>query len=178
MLTDIANGQLAAVSWVTPDHNDADLPGVKSDKGPSWVTSIVNAIGESGYWDSSAIVIIWDEWGGWYDNASPPQLDFRGLAIRVPCIIISPYARVGRAGKGYISHTQYEYASILKFIEAAFGLPSIGPPSAGYTDSRAASIVDGFDFGQRPRKFTPFQAKYPASYFVNQPPSNAPPDDD
>ena len=69
--------------------------------------------------------MVWDDWGGWYDNASPPKiLDYRGLGIRVPCLIISPYARETSSSQpGYISHTQYEYGSILKFIEEAFNLP-------------------------------------------------------
>ena len=172
ILTDIPSGQLASVSWVTPSHEDSDHPGAHSDKGPSWVASIVNAIGNSNYWNSTAIVIIWDDWGGWFDNAAPPQLDFRGLAIRVPCLIISPYAKEGKSSQGYISHTLYEYGSILKFIEQVFNLPYIGPSSAGYTDERANSIVDSFDFTQQPRKFTPFHSKYPTSTFLNEPPSD------
>jgi phospholipase C len=176
ILTDPGNGTLASVSWVTPSHPDSDHPGAHSDLGPYWVTSIVNAIGESNYWNTSAIVIIWDDWGGWYDNARPPQLDFRGLAIRVPCLIISPYAKEGTSSEGYISQTQYEFGSILKFIEQTFNLPYLGPPSAGYTDERANSIVDSFDFTQQPRKFAPFSSKYPASRFINEPPSNEPVD--
>ncbi len=172
ILTDPGNGQLASVSWVTPSHPDSDHPGAHSDLGPYWVTSIVNAIGESNYWNTTAIVIIWDDWGGWFDNAPPPQLDFRGLAMRVPCLIISPYARKGQSSLGYISHTQYEFGSILKFIEQAYNLPYIGPRSAGYTDERANSIVDSFDFTQSPRPFTPFASKYPASHFINEPPSD------
>ncbi|MBV8067316.1 MAG: hypothetical protein JO113_05010, partial [Candidatus Eremiobacteraeota bacterium] len=75
VLTDIQNNQLADVSWVTPSHADSDHPGAHSNTGPSWVTSIVNAIGQSPYWNSTAIVVIWDDWGGWFDNASPPQPD-------------------------------------------------------------------------------------------------------
>lgn len=176
ILEDIPNGDLAAVSWVTPTHANSDHPGAHSDRGPSWVSSIVNAVGESNYWDSSAIIVIWDDWGGWFDNAPPPQLDFRGLAMRVPCLIISPYAREGTSSKGYVSHTQYEFGSILRFIEQVYNLPHIGPGSEGYTDSRANSIVDSFDFTQQPRKFTPFGSKYPASTFLNEPPSDEPVD--
>ena len=75
------------------DGPDSDHPAYHSDQGPSWVASVVNAIGESSYWTSTAIIVIWDDWGGFYDNASPPQLDYRGLGIRVPCLIISPYAK-------------------------------------------------------------------------------------
>ena len=178
VLTDIASGKLAAVTWITPKRQNADLPGRHGNKGPSWVTAIVNEIGESKFWNSTAIIIIWDEWGGWFDNVPPPQLDFRGLGIRVPCLIISPYAREGTSGSGYVSHTQYEYASILKFIEQVYNLPPIGPRAQGYTDSRANSIIDSFDFTQQPRPFTPFSSKYPASHFLHEPPSNAPIDDE
>lgn len=178
VLTDIGNGRLAAVTWVSPARENSDVPGMHNDRGPSWVSSIVNAIGESQFWDSTAIVLIWDEWGGFYDNAAPPQLDFRGLGIRIPCIIISPYAKEGPSGPGYVSHTQYETASILKFIEQVFNLPTIGPKSEGYTDTRANSIIDAFNFAQSPRPFTPFTSKYPASYFRDDPPSEAPVDDE
>ena len=178
VLTDIKRGRLAAVTWVTPSRNDSDLPGTHSDHGPSWVTAIVNEIGESKFWKSTAIVVVWDEWGGWYDNVPPPQLDFRGLGIRVPCLIISPYAKEGTSGAGYVSHTQYEYASVLKFVEEIFDLPPIGPGSQGYADTRANSIADSFDFSQSPCAFTPFGSKYPASYFINEPPSDASVDDE
>lgn len=178
VLLDIPRGQLAPVTWVIPRRNDSDLPGTFSDKGPSWVTAIVNEIGKSKFWDSTAIVITWDEWGGWYDNAPPPQLDYRGLGIRVPCLIISPYAKKGSSGAGYVSHTQYEWGSMLKFIEEVYGLPEIGPASQGYTDSRSASLSDSFDFTQPPRPFKPFKAKYPRSYFIHLPPSDEPVDDE
>jgi phospholipase C len=137
------------------------------------VASVVNAIGKSKYWPTSAIIIVWDDWGGFYDNAPPPQLDYRGLGMRVPCLIISPYAK-----QNYVSHVQYEYGSILRFIEEVYGLSagSIGPTSQGYTDSRAASLNDAFDFTQTPRPFIPIKSKYPASHFVNEPPSDEPVD--
>jgi phospholipase C len=173
ILTDAARGKLASVSWVTPTEEDSDHPVAHSDKGPSWVASVVNAIGESSYWPKSAIIVIWDDWGGFYDNAAPPQLDYRGLGIRVPCLIISPYAK-----KGYVSHVQYEYGSILRFIEEVHGLPagSIGPTSLGYTDARAASLDDAFDFSQKPRKFSKIPSKYSALDFLRERPSDAPVD--
>jgi phospholipase C len=177
ILRDVAAGNLAEVSWVTPDWKDSDHTGSGYDRGPSWVSSIVNAIGESPYWNSTAIFVVWDDWGGWYDNAPPPQLDFRGLGIRVPCIVISPYARTGAGAKaGYVSHTQYEFGSILKFVEEVFGLPPIGPASRGFTDTRAASMLDTFDFTQPSRSFSPIPARYPASRFLNEKPSYIPPD--
>jgi phospholipase C len=172
-LTDAGDGNLASVDWVIPTQDNSDHPARRSDTGPSWVSSVVNAVGQSAYWQNSAIIILWDDWGGFYDNAPPPQLDYRGLGIRVPCLIISPYAK-----QGYVDHTQYEYGSILRFIEEVYGLPagSIGPTSQGYTDARGASLDNAFDFTQSPRKFTSFKAKYPASYFMKEPPSHEPVD--
>jgi phospholipase C len=170
VLEDAADGNLASVTFVSPSKADSDHPH-DGDAGPSWVASVVNAIGESSYWHTSAIVILWDDWGGWYDNAVPPQLDYRGLGIRVPCLIVSPYAK-----QGYVSHVQYEYGSVLKFIEEVFRLNSIGPSSEGYTDSRAATLDDAFDFNQAPRAFTLFPPKYPRSHFLHEPPSNEPVD--
>jgi phospholipase C len=74
ILRDIKKNQLAAVSWVTPDQNDSDHPGDKYDRGPQWVASVVNAIGESSYWKSTAIVVLWDDWGGMYDHVKPPAV--------------------------------------------------------------------------------------------------------
>jgi hypothetical protein len=171
-------GALADVSWVVPDWQDSDHTGSGYDSGPSWVASIVNAIGHSAYWKSTAIVVLWDDWGGWHDNAAPPQLDFRGLGIRVPCIIISPYARIAAGKKaGYVSHTQYEFGSVL-LVEDIFHLPAIGPPSLGFTDTRAASLIDSFDFSQKPRAFFPIPARYSLTRFLNERPSFVPPDHD
>ncbi len=176
ILTDPGNGQLAQMTWVSPSDKNSDHPESQSDQGPSWVASVVNAVGESKYWKSSAIVVLWDDWGGWYDNAAPPQLDFRGLGIRVPCIIISPYARKSTSSMPYVDHTQYEYASIIKFVEEAFNLPYLGQTANGYTDRRATSIDDAFDFTQKPRAFTPFNTKYSRAFFLRQPTSHEPVD--
>jgi phospholipase C len=177
ILTDPGSNNLASVSWVTPSKPDSDHPGDHSDLGPSWVANVINAIGESPYWNTSAIILLWDDWGGWYDNASPQQLDFRGLGIRVPCLIISPYSRETSASHpGYVSHTQYEFGSILRFIEEVYNLPYIGPEDKGYTDERAATLDDSFDFTQSPRPFVPIQTKYPMSRFLHEPPSNEPVD--
>jgi len=171
VLNDAANGNLASVSWVSPSRNDSDHPVYHSDTGPSWVASVVNAIGGSRYWNSSAIIVIWDDWGGWYDNAPPPQLDFRGLGMRVPCLIISPYAK-----QNHVTHTQLEFASILKFIEEVYNLGSIGPGSQGYSDRRANDLRYAFDFSQKPRPFTPIASKYKKDYFLHEPPSYGPVD--
>ncbi len=152
---DIKNGTLPAVSWVIPRLLDSDHPASGSNTGPSWVTSIVNAVGQSQYWKNTAVIVMWDDWGGWYDPVAPPQLDYTSLGFRVPMIVISPFAK-----KHYVSKTQYEFGSVLKFIEENFGTGSLGS-----TDVRANSIQDVFDFNQKPGQFRPFAAPYPQSYF-------------
>ena len=76
IFNDISRGSLAQVSWVIPEANNSDHPGTSQDNGPQWVASVVNAIGESAYWNSTAIVIVWDDWGGFYDNESGTQSQF------------------------------------------------------------------------------------------------------
>ncbi len=168
ILTDISSGKLPAVSWVAPDYANSDHAGNNSDRGPSWVSAIVNDVGQSSYWSSTAVVVVWDDWGGWYDHVPPPQMDALGLGIRVPCMIISPYAR-----EHYVSHTTYEFGSVLKFIEQTFGVPSLGA-----TDVRANSLVDSFDFTRPPRKFKVIAAPYPLSRFTHERPSMKEPDNE
>jgi phospholipase C len=174
VLTDPAKGALASVSWVIPDFKNSDHAVAQSDTGPSWVGNVVNAIGKSPYWNSTAIIVVWDDWGGWYDHVPPPQISFVGLGERVPCLIISPYAK-----PGYVSHTQYEFGSILKFVEEAFNLPYLNAShfGYGYSDERATSIVDSFDFTQKPTPFVKIKVKYPASHFLSERPSLRAPDD-
>jgi phospholipase C len=168
ILDDIHAGKLRAVSWVVPDLDDSDHP-QSLGNGPSWVASVVNAVGESPYWSSTAIVVVWDDFGGFYDHVKPPFIDDAGgLGFRVPCIIISPYAR-----KHYVDRTQYEFGSILKFIEGNWSLPTLGA-----SDARATSIVGAFDFTQSPSAFAPVPAKLPQSYFERERPSLKAPDSD
>ncbi|MBV8116818.1 MAG: hypothetical protein JOZ01_02505, partial [Candidatus Eremiobacteraeota bacterium] len=131
--------------------------------------SVVNAIGKNKtLWQSTAIVVIWDDWGGFYDNVPPPQLDYQGLGFRVPMLVVSPYAKAG-----FVSHTQYEFASILRFIEDNWGLERLGS-----SDRRATSIANVFDFKKPPRPFSPIPADYPATSFLNELPSYLPVDSD
>lgn len=160
VLRDAKKGTLPAVSWVIPIYENSDHPN-SSGNGPSWVASIVNAVGKGPDWNSTAIIIVWDDWGGLYDHVPPPQIDYTSLGFRVPMLVVSPYAR-----KSYVSHTQYEFASILKFIEQNWGLPSLHR-----ADERATSISDCFDFSQPPRKFTPIPAPHSAAFFFKQKPS-------
>ena len=173
VLADAKYGTLPNVAWVIPDWEWSDHPSAGTDLGPSWVAAVVNAIGKGPDWKSTAIVIVWDDWGGWYDNVPPPHFDFRGPGIRVGCIIVSPYAK-----RHYVDHTQYEFGSILRFAEEEFGLPTIGPAADGYTDARATSLDNAFDFTQQPRRFTPIAAKYPPRRYLLQKPSGRPPDTD
>jgi phospholipase C len=160
LFTDISNGNLRSVSWVTPTWVNSDHAGSGSNTGPSWVTSVVNAIGESKYWDSTAIFIFWDDYGGWYDPVGPAYADYDGLGFRLPMLVISAYAK-----QGYVSHVHYEHGSILKFIEDQFGLARLSA-----SDARAKSPArDCFNFTQPPRTFTPFQSRYDLNYFKHQP---------
>ncbi|HEY2473542.1 MAG TPA: alkaline phosphatase family protein [Candidatus Cybelea sp.] len=170
---DISSGNLAHMSWLVPDGPNSDHPADKTDTGPSWVASVVNAIGESQYWNSTAIIVVWDDWGGFYDHVKPPIIDnWGGLGFRVPMLIISPYARETSSSQpGYISHTRYEFGSILRFVEDNWGLGTLGT-----TDERAHSIVDSFDFSQQPRPFVSIPSSYSRTYFEHQPPSNEPVD--
>jgi phospholipase C len=166
-LTDVANGNLRTVSWVTPTWQNSDHAGSNSTTGPSWVASVVNAVGESKYWKSTAIFIFWDDYGGWYDPEPPAYVDYDGFGMRIPMLIISPYAK-----QGYVSHVQYEHGSILKFVEDLFGL---GRLSA--SDTRATSpATDCFDFNQPPRTFKKIHAPLGKEYFLHQPPDYHIPD--
>jgi phospholipase C len=166
ILKDVARGDLAAVTWITPDSHNSDHAGSRRNSGPQWVASIVNAIGASPYWNSTAIFITWDDWGGWYDHVAPPSLDPMGLGFRVPMIVVSPYAKTG-----YVSHVQHEFGSILKFTETHFGLPSLFT-----TDLRSDDLSDCFNFGHAATPFVPIKTTMTAAEFLNEVPSGEPPD--
>jgi phospholipase C len=175
VLTDIANGQLPAVSWVMPNGQESDHAIRNDGSGPSWVAAIVNAIGNSQYWSNTAIFVTWDDWGGWYDHV-PPRVISDGVSwgsgyvygFRVPLIVISPFAK-----PAYISHVKYDFGSILKFVEEDFGLPSLG-----YADLPADDLSDCFNYSQTPTPFQTIAAPLRAEHFLNdkRPPTD--PDDD
>jgi phospholipase C len=100
----------------------------------------INAVMNGPLWNSTAIFLTWDDYGGFYDHVAPPDLDIYGSGPPVPLLIISPYAR-----QGYISHTQYEFSSVLKFVEERFNLQ---PLTA--RDNDASDMTDSFDFTQTP----------------------------
>jgi phospholipase C len=168
VLTDISNGNLATVSWVTPTAAESDHAKSNDGTGPAWVASVVNAIGQSPYWNNTAIFIAWDDWGGWYDHVQPQIFGSYELGFRVPLIVVSPYAKVG-----YVSHVQHEFGSILKFTEETFALGSLG-----FTDARADDLSDCFNLRQSPQPFRAIAARYSADYFKHLPPDRRNPDTD
>jgi phospholipase C len=173
VLTDISAGKLAAVSWVIPTNASSDHAKGNDGSGPSWVASVVNAIGNSQYWKDTAIIIAWDDWGGWYDHVPPPAIhNSYEYGLRVPLIVVSPYAKAA-----FISHATHDFGSILKFIETNFGLPEIDP-AVGYADSRSDDLSDCFDMNQTPLTFKQVPSKLDAQFFLNdkRPPEG--PDDD
>jgi phospholipase C len=157
-LTDIGNGQLANVTWITPNYATSDHPGLNASGGPAWVASLVDAIGTSPFWDSTAIFIMWDDWGGWFDPVKPVFKDYDGLGFRVPLIVISPYAR-----QGSVTHTQYETSSVLRYIEDNFNLPQMAKSDARAKDPAADPTV--FNYGQSPRAFKKIHGARPAAYW-------------
>lgn len=145
-VTDAQNGNLPAVSWLATGL-ESEHPNLCSIcVGENWTVEQINAIMQGPDWNTTAIFLVWDDFGGFYDHVPPPVVDSFGLGPRVPMLVISPYAKVGSPGPGYISHTQYEFSSVLKFIEELFGLP---PLTA--RDANANDITDSFDFTQSPR---------------------------
>ncbi|MGC2449246.1 MAG: Ig-like domain-containing protein [Candidatus Sulfotelmatobacter sp.] len=168
VLTDIAQGKLAAVSWVMPTGQESDHPAINDGSGPSWVSSIVNAVGNSPYWENTAIFITWDDWGGWYDHVAPPMLNSYEYGFRVPLVVVSPYAK-----PAYVSHVMYDFGSILKMVEQTFSLPSLG-----YADSFANDLSDCFNFNQSPITFKQINAPLGPEHFINDKSEPLDPDDD
>jgi phospholipase C len=178
MLDDIANGQLPQVSWIIPTGKNSDHAGHPNyTDGTSWVASIVNAIGSSQYWADTAIILTWDDWGGWYDHVAPPKIVNDGSSwgsgsiygFRVPLVVISPYAKAA-----YISHVNHDFGSILKFVENTFSLQAMG-----YADSFAFDdLSDCFDFNQTPLVFKTINAPVPASHFLHDTTPPEGPDND
>jgi phospholipase C len=137
---DLNNGTLPQVSWVIPKDNLSEHPPHDIRHGMDWVVHVVDSIMASPYWKNTAIIVTWDDYGGFYDHVRPPSIDKYGLGFRIPAIIISPYAK-----SGYIDHTQYQFESILKFIEWRFNMPSLND-----RDRNANNLLNAFDFSQKP----------------------------
>jgi phospholipase C len=166
VLTDIASGKLAQVTWIVPAMNNSDHPGAPA-QGPDWVATVVNAIGRSKYWNNTTIFIAWDDWGGFYDHVPPPQTDDMGLGFRVPVLVVGPYAK-----RGYVSHVTHESSGFLRYMEEVFNLPSLGT-----RDTNADDFRDCFDYTQPPAPFTPVPTKLTPDFFLHQK-GSGPPDTD
>jgi phospholipase C len=138
--TDAFNGNLPAVSWVVPTGTASEHPPQSSCLGENWAVQQINAVMQGPDWATTAIFLVWDDFGGFYDHVPPPQIDQEGLGPRVPLLIISPYAKAG-----YISHTQYELSSLLKIVEERFNLAPLTQ-----RDTIANDMLDSFDFNQSP----------------------------
>jgi phospholipase C len=159
-ITDAQTGNLPQVTWLTTGRHTTEHPPQSVCDGENWTVNQINAIMQGPDWSSTAIFLMWDDFGGFYDHIPPPGEDQFGLGPRVPFIIISPYAR-----PGYISATQYEASSVLKFIEERFGLP---PLTA--RDANANDTTDSFNFDQTPNPpviLTPRTCPVPAAATVN-----------
>jgi phospholipase C len=149
-------GKLPAVSWVIPQVSDSEHPPGLVSQGQRYVTNIVNAVMKSKDWSSTAIFLSWDDWGGFYDHVVPPSVDQNGYGLRVPAIVISPYAK-----KGYIDHQTLSHDAYLKFIEDDFLKGQrLDPATDGRPDSRPSvrenaavlgNLLKDFSFTQKPR---------------------------
>ena len=138
--SDIKSGRLPSVCWIVPDGPDSEHPPHDSARGMWYVTKLVNAVMTSDFWKDTAIIITWDDYGGFYDHVAPPKIDKYGYGFRVPGLVISPYAR-----PGFIDHTQFDFTSPLKLIETRFNLPALTD-----RDRTANNMLSCFDFKQQP----------------------------
>lgn len=138
--SDLEQGTLPQVSWLIPDFQDSEHPPESVQQGMWRVTSLVNALMKSRYWDDSVIFLTWDDYGGFYDHVSPPEVDAFGYGPRVPLLVISPYSK-----PGYITSQVGDFTSILRFIEERFDLQRLT-----MRDDRANDMADAFDFSQKP----------------------------
>jgi phospholipase C len=145
---DLENGTLPEVAYIAPSGASEHPPGsIRS--GQKFVKSLIQALMRSNSWDSSAFLLLYDDWGGWYDHVSPPQVDENGYGMRVPGLLISPYAR-----RGYIDSTMLDFTSVLKFIEENWGIEPLAA-----RDTQAKSFMSAFDFSMSAREpvFIPFE---------------------
>ncbi len=138
--SDALNGHLPAVSWLSTGGAN-EHPPLSTCKGENWTVRQLNAVMQGPDWNSTVVFLTWDDFGGFYDHVPPPAVDTYGLGPRVPLLIISPYAK-----KGYVSHTQYEFSSFLKFAEHRFNLPALTK-----RDTEANDMLDSFDFDKEPQ---------------------------
>jgi phospholipase C len=182
VLTDIGKCALRSVSWVIPSGANSDHADSNDGGGPSWVSSIVNALGNSsacdnghGYWKDTAIVITWDDWGGWYDHEPPTFLAKPGgdyqYGFRVPLIFASAYTPAG-----YIDNDRHDFGSILRFIEHDFGIQE---GSLNFADARAKDDLSAFyNLNAVPRLYVSVTAPKGAGFFLQDKRKPTAPDND
>jgi phospholipase C len=142
-------GLLQPVTWVTPRFELSEHPEYSMCHGENWTTEIVNAVMESPQWETTAIFITWDDYGGFYDHVPPPQVDDFGFGVRVPLLIISPYAK-----RGFVTSELGEFSSVLRFVEDNFGLTQLT-----HRDREATPLLSAFDFTQEPRPPDPLPVR-------------------
>ncbi len=152
---DARDGSLPAISWITPSGPNSEHPTALVSDGQAWTTSLINAVMQGPDWDSTVILLSWDDWGGFYDNVVPPSVDQNGYGLRVPGIVISPYAR-----RGFIDHQVISHDAYVKFMEDLFlGGQRIDPATDGRPDPRPdvrenapqlGNLLLDFDFSQAP----------------------------
>ena len=188
VLTDIStNCNLAGFSWVTPDSYASDHPWqVANTQGPAWVASIVNAVGQSrcknpdgsSYWNTTAILITWDDWGGWYDHVPPNQIEpppqgGYQMGFRVPLIVVSAYTP-----PGLIVNERENFGGLIRFARKTSSAP-FKKGALTFADKRAATdLAPFFRLNSPPHAFTPIKAPLNAGFFLKQKPSHQPVDDD
>jgi phospholipase C len=152
---DLNNNDLPAVSYIIPSGASEHPPG-SLETGQRFVKTLIQELMRSSSWNSSAFMLVYDDWGGWYDHVAPPVVDEYGYGPRVPALLVSPYAK-----EGFIDNTELDFTSILKFIEYNWGLQSLGG-----RDAKANNILTAFDFNQllRSAQFLPLSREVaPAS---------------
>jgi phospholipase C len=190
ILRDIASCSLANVNWVTPNGPWSDHAG---PYGPSWVAAIVNAIGNNpvcptgtpdagqSYWQNTAIVVTWDDWGGWNDHEQPRMAGplpctssncpaSYQYGFRVPLLVVSAYTPAG-----YIDNAPNDFGSILRMIEGINNLPE---GELGFADARSTTDLSGFFTLTAPRTFTTIPAEKSASFFLKYDGGPSAPDED
>jgi len=140
VITDIGKGRLPPVTWIAPRYEVSEHPQYNFCQGENWSTQVIDAIMKGPMWKSTAIFVTWDDYGGFYDHVAPPQVDDFGFGIRVPLLVISPYAL-----KGVVDHHLGEFSSVLRFIEDNWGLGQLTG-----RDRAATNLSYDFDFTQKP----------------------------
>lgn len=182
ILKDIRNCNLRSLSWAIPTGANSDHANTNDGGGPSWVAAIVNEIGNNskcddgrGYWNDTAILITWDDWGGWYDHEPPtvlpaPEGGYQ-YGFRVPLIVVSAYTP-----EGEINSARHDFGSILRFVEKNFGVKE---GALKFADARAENdLFAFFDFGSPPKPYKTIKAPLSAPFFLNDPRPATDPDDD